>query len=493
MDKRTRELHYRLASETFEEVHQFLILPKRDDTASSQSSLDASDKSAPSSELAPPQLRARTGSTASVNQFKKSNDVYKSKSRTSTLSSIGESDLSLIKNYNKLIANELVHGKFHTNTGGMFAFVFDNSFSKTIAKSVQFSANVIATDVSQEEKIEHNDQQVFDNNADNSLAGEVLQSVMLKKRRKKLQGFVKRYFVLNLKRGSLSYFKVDDNKLRGQMPVKEAIISANPSNRQFIIDSGMEVWHLKAINQADFNAWVNAFNAIKRQDSPNTVVSKPSTPFKSSTELNIILQKLDKLRLENPSPLVGEIHQDILNLINRKSGESPDGQGSYGDLQSVYTSEYHDAEEEFDNDGVNFLDNEGYTQQPEDEDMEVEESSSDEEEDDDEYLDKKQPQHPAAGVALLTKRKVVQKISKNCHNQQLPMMKACTHYLMIQFPETQIYQFVSIHHHHCSVLSERMLEKIYQRLLCRLPTMNPLQCFKSLQRCLNILKLLPMQ
>lgn len=130
MDKRTRELHYRLASETFEEVHQFLILPKRDDTASSQSSLDASDKSAPSSELAPPQLRARTGSTASVNQFKKSNDVYKSKSRTSTLSSIGESDLSLIKNYNKLIANELVHGKFHTNTGGMFAFVFDNSFSK---------------------------------------------------------------------------------------------------------------------------------------------------------------------------------------------------------------------------------------------------------------------------------------------------------------------------------------------------------------------------
>lgn len=377
----------------------FSFYQRRDDTASSQSSLDASEKSAPSSELAPPQSRARTGSTASVNQFKRSNDVYKSKSRTSTLSSIGESDLSLIKNYNKLIANELVHGKFHTDTGGMFAFVFDNSFSKTIAKSVQFSANVIATDVSQEEKIEHNDQQVFDNNADNSLAGEVLQSVMLKKRRKKLQGFVKRYFVLNLKRGSLSYFKVDDNKLRGQMPVKEAIISANPSNRQFIIDSGMEVWHLKAINQADFNAWVNAFNAIKRQDSPNTVTSKSPTPFKSSTELNIILQKLDKLRLENPSPLVGEIHQDILNLISRKSGESSDGQGSYGDLQSVYTSEYHDAEEEFDNDGVNFLDNEGYAQQPEDEDMEVEESSSEEEEDDDEYLDKKQPQHSAAGVA----------------------------------------------------------------------------------------------
>ncbi|KAF6061064.1 hypothetical protein FOB61_004631 [Candida parapsilosis] len=243
----------------------FAFYQKRDDTTSSQS----------------------TGSTASVNQFKKSNDVYKSKSRTSTLSSIGQSDLSLIKNYNKLIANELVHGKFHTATGGMFAFVFDNSFSKTIAKSVEFSANVIATDISQEEKIEHNDQQVFDNNADNSLAGEVLQSIMLK----------------NGERSCKDLLSVNAGK--------EAIISANPSNRQFIIDSGMEVWHLKAINQADFNAWVNAFNAIKRQESPNAAASKSPSPFRSSTELNNILHKLDQLRLENPSPLVGEIHQDI--------------------------------------------------------------------------------------------------------------------------------------------------------------------------------------
>ncbi|CAL1216134.1 unnamed protein product [Candida parapsilosis] len=384
----------------------FAFYQKRDDTTSSQSSLDASDRSAALSELAPPpppqQSRTRTGSTASVNQFKKSNDVYKSKSRTSTLSSIGQSDLSLIKNYNKLIANELVHGKFHTATGGMFAFVFDNSFSKTIAKSVEFSANVIATDISQEEKIEHNDQQVFDNNADNSLAGEVLQSIMLKKRRKKLQGFVKRYFVLNLKRGSLSYFKVDDTKLRGQMPVKEAIISANPSNRQFIIDSGMEVWHLKAINQADFNAWVNAFNAIKRQESPNAAASKSPSPFRSSTELNNILHKLDQLRLENPSPLVGEIHQDILNLINKRGGDL-DGQSTH-DMQSIYTSEYHDAEEEFDNDGVNFLDNEGYAPQQEDEEMEVEENSSeedeDEEEDDEQFTDRRPPQQSeAAGAA----------------------------------------------------------------------------------------------
>ena len=70
---------------------------------------------------------------------------------------------------------------------------------------------------------------------------------------------------MNFGRETLSYFKVDDNKLRGQMPVKDCIVSANPSSREFIIDSGMEVWHLKAINKADFNAWVNAFNTVKRK------------------------------------------------------------------------------------------------------------------------------------------------------------------------------------------------------------------------------------
>ena len=40
------------------------------------------------------------------------------KSRASTLLSINESDLILIKNYNKLVANELIHGKFEVEKVG---------------------------------------------------------------------------------------------------------------------------------------------------------------------------------------------------------------------------------------------------------------------------------------------------------------------------------------------------------------------------------------
>ncbi|KAI5965617.1 OSH3 [Candida pseudojiufengensis] len=335
----------------------------------------------------PPNFRSRTNSAASVNQFNKPNDVFKSKSRSSTLSSIGESDLILVKNYNKLVANELVHGKYEATNGGMFAFVFDNSFSKTIAKSVEFDAKIVVKEAP-DANIQQHDQHVFESDQEVP-TGEVLQSIMLKKRRKKLQGFTKRYFVLNFKRGTLSYFKVDDIKLRGQMPIKESIISANPSNREIIIDSGMEVWYLKTINQADFNAWINAFNAVKKDENKALPSSGHSSgSIASSTELSIVANKLEKLKLETNSPLVNEVHQDILNLLNR-SKTNNDHQSSQaiggvkGDNQSVYSNEYHDAEENFDDDGVYILEDEQFT--PDETEDQVGDVSSDEEEEEDDY------------------------------------------------------------------------------------------------------------
>ncbi|CAX42208.1 oxysterol-binding protein, putative [Candida dubliniensis CD36] len=374
---------------------------KEESLNQSEASLDSNSTAVLEPPIAPPQrTRSRSASTASVNQFSKPNDVYRSKSRASTLLSINESDLILIKNYYKLVANELVHGKFEVERGGMFAFVFDNSFSKTIAKSVQFSAKIVSKSKSEEhiaeEKVaEVHDQHLFDEN--DVAPGETLQSIMLKKRRKKLQGFTKRYFVLNYGRETLSYFKVDDNKLRGQMPIKDCIVSANPSTREFIIDSGMEVWHLKAINKADFNAWVNAFNTVKKEDTvvPTATTTEEndskepalaSTPLGASTsELQLIAQKLVQLKTENPSPLANEIHQDFVNLLTRfKGGANLSSPGS-ADVQSVFSSDFHDAVDHFEETGVYFLDDEGKIQ----EDVEVAddaESSSEEDEEDDEFI-----------------------------------------------------------------------------------------------------------
>lgn len=389
---------------------------------------------------APPRLsknRLRSSSVASVNQFTDLN-VYKTKSRSSTLSSnLNSADLKLIKDYHKLIADELVHGKFEVTKGGMYAFVFDNSFSKTTGKKVLFSTKILLANtdgsppkhsgsihrrkldnsfklgglnrnVSFQNKDhpskeaselniplpdnnEHNGSSEHSNiiqasndppsqplQATNILRpknGELLQSVLLKRRRKKLQGFTKRFFILNFKYGTLSYFKLNDNKLRGQMPIKHSIVSANAKSREIIIDSGMEVWDLKALNNDDFKAWISAFNEIKKsQYSENNEESAIDTNANLDShdedesesndqvinQLRTISDKLDRLKLDitNSSPnalatSINGINLDVHGLINHfKPHQSKQVNN---DAISVFSSnDFYDAKEYIDamNSGV---------------------------------------------------------------------------------------------------------------------------------------------
>lgn len=224
-----------------------------------------------------PMNRMRSPSVTSVNKITELS-IYKTKSRTASFTnSLSNSNLNLLKNYQKLIPGELVKGTFEVTKGGMFAFIFDNSFSKTTSKKVLFSSTVVnGTEssllVNATKSVIFNDTPVRSPKPSHKLPrnimttknGEVLQSVLLKKRRKRHQGYTKRQFVLNFKYGTLSYFKNNDKNLRGQMPITSSIVSANYKTREIFIDSGMEVWDLKALNKEDFDAWVNAFNVVKR-------------------------------------------------------------------------------------------------------------------------------------------------------------------------------------------------------------------------------------
>lgn len=232
--------------------------------------------------------RVRLSSVASVNNITERGSI-KTKSRQSTLSdSLNNPDLVLIKNYYKLVPGELVKGLISTELGGTFAFIFDNTFSKTVSKTVLFSSKVVleaiintvepsvltyvpfintvssTSPVEVTEASQCNDVSMHQIRKVVPKDGEWMEGILAKKRRKKLQGFTKRFFILNFKHGTLSYFKVNDNKLRGQMPIAESIVSANEKTREIFIDSGMEVWNLKAPTSADFQAWVESFNALKK-------------------------------------------------------------------------------------------------------------------------------------------------------------------------------------------------------------------------------------
>lgn len=290
------------------------------------------------------------------------NGLVRTKSKNSF-----SSELSLIRNYDKLLAEETVKGKLNVTNGGMFAFIFDNSFSKTISKKVKFENFVeeVKGDLnnSSPDAVSEEDPKssagVISSPSD-SKNGESLQGVLLKRRRKKLQGFTKRYFILSFKYGTLSYFKSNDSILRGQMPIKHSIISANSTKKEFIIDSGMEIWDLKAQNIEDFNTWINAFNKIKKQSSlainndlGKLIDEEDGTQYVLD-ELENIVTKLDDLRIkseDNNSPLIDNIDDiydhvcDLIDQINPPS-DSKSENGVYILNNGSYSDYYSDEEAE---------------------------------------------------------------------------------------------------------------------------------------------------
>lgn len=318
--------------------------------------------------------------------------LHKTRSRLMSRSSsfnenLEQSDLQLVKHYNKLIAGELVHGKYEVERGGTFAFIFDNSFSKTTMKKVLFSSKILfaspgSNEVYRRKMFALKKTSIHDlrsNGGGRTLLApkyngaeddddDTLHSVLLKKRRKVLQGYVKRYFLLNFKYGTLSYFRVNDNKLRGLMPVRHSIISANPKSREIIIDSGMEVWSLKALNNTDFQNWIDAFNKVKRSqcDFDQEHHNDDADISDAVHDLEGVAKQLNTLKFKNDSPS-DELLQKVLGISDDVEHaldklRSAILSHNVNEAKSTYSNnEFHDANEFNDNlsAGVVFLDRSG--------------------------------------------------------------------------------------------------------------------------------------
>ena len=87
----------------------------------------------------------------------------------------------------------------------------------------------------------------------------VFTGILQKRRRKRHQGWARRYFSLDFNSSTLSYYH-DRNStvLRGAIPLSLAAIAANENSREISVDSGAEIWHLRASNEQDFANWKGA-------------------------------------------------------------------------------------------------------------------------------------------------------------------------------------------------------------------------------------------
>ncbi|KAH9900310.1 Oxysterol-binding protein-domain-containing protein [Xylariomycetidae sp. FL2044] len=89
--------------------------------------------------------------------------------------------------------------------------------------------------------------------------------ILMKRRRKKGQGHARRFFSLDYSTCTLSYYhNRNSSALRGAIPLSLAAIAADERRREISIDSGAEVWHLRASNVKDFNEWARALEKASR-------------------------------------------------------------------------------------------------------------------------------------------------------------------------------------------------------------------------------------
>lgn len=90
--------------------------------------------------------------------------------------------------------------------------------------------------------------------------------ILKKRKRKRHQGFARRYFSLDFTTCTLSYYmNQQSSALRGAIPLSLAAISANEKEREICIDSGAEVWHLRADTLVLWEGWKNALDKAAEQ------------------------------------------------------------------------------------------------------------------------------------------------------------------------------------------------------------------------------------
>jgi hypothetical protein len=69
-------------------------------------------------------------------------------------------------------------------------------------------------------------------------------------------GYAKRYFTLSASTGELSYSQSSHNPiLRGTIPLALAALNIDYGRREFILDSGADIWHLRATSESEFEVW----------------------------------------------------------------------------------------------------------------------------------------------------------------------------------------------------------------------------------------------
>ncbi|KAI2639166.1 Oxysterol-binding protein-domain-containing protein [Hypomontagnella submonticulosa] len=235
-----------------------------------------------------------------------------------------------IKWHGKCEADKVSMGTYDVKKGqgGMFGLIFDNTFSKQTSKTATFvlltyptgvppqgahhlpnlqagshastsktslgknsphlgAAAADSTDSLQSHPAGGQRAKSIAGRSDGTATSSAYTGTLLKRRRKKGQGYARRFFSLDYSSCTLSYYhNRHSSALRGAIPLSLAAIAADERRREINIDSGAEVWHLRASNAKEFNEWAHALEKASRiargleplHEGPSSIKITVATP-----------------------------------------------------------------------------------------------------------------------------------------------------------------------------------------------------------------------
>ncbi|KAJ4476763.1 oxysterol binding protein [Lentinula aciculospora] len=172
---------------------------------------------------------------------------------------------------------------------------------------------------------------------------------ILKKRRKKMQGFARRYFML-YQSGLLCYSFEPGQPIRDQIHLPNAAISTASGRKDIHIDSDRATFHLKCLCTEDFAQWMGAF----RKFSAHVPESRRSTSIRvSSRQSTVKLNKSAAIAEEMGTTLL-ELEDAFVNLrdsIKRKPSGSRDKSKESASVFGLFKKGHHHGSHEAHNDG----------------------------------------------------------------------------------------------------------------------------------------------
>ncbi|CAG8490270.1 5112_t:CDS:2 [Diversispora eburnea] len=140
-----------------------------------------------------------------------------------------------IEHYNS--STTTIKGSYQVTEEGTYCLCFDNSFSRNTSKSLTFF--VALKDGPEDEQVESQPE---------------ISGWLLKKKRKKMQGWAKRW--VQIDDGILSYFQHPHGPCRGTIHIVLSTVSSNQQFRSIHLDSGTATYHMKALTNEQFDEWM---------------------------------------------------------------------------------------------------------------------------------------------------------------------------------------------------------------------------------------------